>query len=113
MRSALAAIVFCATMLVCAQIAPAPAPTAPDGSSAGTTVQAAQDCAPGEDERAWRRQHDSSASITQSPWKSRSLHAVLSAIPRPGVTAATGARSRPSPLAPDAPPYLLHTPLLI
>ena len=112
MRLALAAIVFCSAL--CAGLGQVPFAIPAAGEPSGTTTIAAAplDCAPVDDERGWRPPLVTAAAITDSAWKSRTLHAVVAATPRPEALVARDSLNLPLAHA-AAPSYLLHTPLLI
>jgi hypothetical protein len=93
-RLALAAIVFCAAL-------------------SAAFGQSAPGCPAAENEREWRPQHHATASITESSWKWRTLHAaVVAAVGPEAFVFSAPADPFPAP-ATAAPSYLLHTPLLI
>ena len=94
-RLALAAIALCLALV----------------GAAGQTAPSA--CTPAGDQGEWRAQPQAAASITDSAWKYRDLHATVAAAERP-VAVDVEIRSGLSVArAIAAPSYLLHTPLLI
>ena len=113
-RLALAALVFCSTLV--ATFTPTPVST-PEPGGLTLAVQAVDlglDCAPVDDQGEWRPHHGVSTSITDGIWTWRSVHApaIANTIAFDGHvvvgrTVASDARSA------RAPAYLLHTPLLI
>jgi hypothetical protein len=113
LRLALAAIVFCSTLLAAfGQFSPG-SPATQDASRAEIAAQAPLDCTPAGNDGEWRPQHDATASITESAWKWRTVHAGLAAIARPGPMVAITLADPAVTRATGAPSYLLHTPLLI
>jgi hypothetical protein len=113
-RRVIAALVFCAAMLVALGDAMLH-PFAAAGRGQSVSIEAApSSCAPVDDNAAWTDHHRVAASVTDWAARCRVLHAhVLPgvALPRPAarVAEAPGFPER-TPLAPS---YLLHTPLLI
>ena len=112
-RLAVAAIVFCATLMAALIQGTPGLSTAWDAAGAATIEPAPHDCASADDDRRWSPRQDEAASITESGWKCRTLHAGLSTGVRPGTIAAFPVADAPSARAPESPSYLLHTPLLI
>jgi hypothetical protein len=110
-RLVLAAIVFFATLCASqAQISAGPPTEQP--SRAATIAAAPLGCTP-DDDGEWRPQHDTAASIPESSWKWRNLHAGVAATAHCAGFVATALSAAPPGRASDAPSYLLHTPLLI
>lgn len=68
---------------------------------------------PGDSDRQWRAQQQTIAAVTESAWKSASMHAALGATLSPLVFEPSLAASSPDPPVRSALPYLRHTPLLI
>ena len=113
-RRAIAAIVFCAAMLVTLGVAVLHPFDASVRAQAVSIEAAPSSCAPVDDDGAWTGHHRVAVSVTDWAARCRTLHVhVLPgvALPRP-VAPVAEAPGLPesSPLAPS---YLLHTPLLI
>ena len=113
-RLALAALVFCSTLV--ATFAPTRVST-PEPGGLTLAVEAADlglDCAPVDDQGEWRPHHGVSTSITDGIWTWRSVHAlaIANTIAFDGHVVA-GRTETPDARAASAPAYLLHTPLLI
>jgi hypothetical protein len=113
-RLALAALVFCSTLV--ATFAPTPfGALEPRGLTlAVQAVDLGLDCAPVDDQGEWRPHHGVSTSITDGIWKWRSVHAlaIANTIAFDGHVVA-GRTGTPDARVARAPAYLLHTPLLI
>jgi hypothetical protein len=112
-RLALAAIVFCSAL--CAALVQM-APGLPDARDLAATTALAPLCSNSDDDdddREWSPTPEAAASITESGWKCRTLHAGLSAHARPGTIVAIPLADKARARAQSALPYLLHTPLLI
>ena len=113
-RLALAALVFCSTLVATGAPTPIGA-LEPHGLT--LAVKAAGlglDCAPVDDQGEWRPHHGVSTSITDGIWKWRSVHApaIATTIAFDGHVV-VGRTETPDARAARAPAYLLHTPLLI
>jgi hypothetical protein len=68
---------------------------------------------PGDSGPQWRAQPHTIAAVTESIWKSALVHAELATAPSARALDISRAASSPDPPVRPAPPYLLHTPLLI
>jgi hypothetical protein len=112
-RLALAALVFCSTLCAAPGQMPAGLPDAPASSRAPAGAHAPLGCTPEDDDGEWRPQHEATASITESAWKWRTLHAAVAAIALDGAIVANVPADPPRARATGAPSYLLHIPLLI
>ena len=101
--------------MLCAALGQGPAglPAAGESPLAATVGQAPFDCAPVDDDGEWSPRHDATASIPESAWKWRTLHAGCAATARPSATVANALTDPLPARASGAPPYLLHIPLLI
>ena len=110
-RFVLAAIVFFAT-LCASQGQVSAGPHAEQSSRAATMSAAPLGCMP-DDDGEWRPQHHTAASIPESSWKWRTLHAGVAATAPPTALVTTVLSDARPARASDAPSYLLHTPLLI
>jgi hypothetical protein len=108
-RLALAAILFCSTLLVAAGQTPSGLPALDE-----TAVTAAtRDCTAADDAGEWRPQPQVPASLSESVGKWRTLDCGRSDAHRSGTDAALVPVAARVSLASAAPSYLLHTPLLI
>ena len=109
---ALAAIVFCSTLWAAfGQIAPESL-AAPASTPSAAIAQAPDGCTTDTDGE-WTPQHGAAASITESAWKTRILHAGFSAAANARAVVGEALTDSPAARAPAAPSYLLHRPLLI
>lgn len=113
-RRAVAAIVFCAAMLVTLGVAVLHPFDAGIRAQAVSIEAAPSNCAPVDDDGAWTSQHRVAAAVTDWVAKCRTLHAhVLPGVVLPCPTAPVAEASGLHARTPLAPSYLLHTPLLI
>ena len=113
-RRAVAAIVFCAALLVTLGVAVVH-PFDPGVRAQAASIESApSSCAPVDDDGAWTNPHRVTASVTDWVSRCRTLHAhVLPGMALPGPAVSVIEASALHTRTPLGPAYLLHTPLLI
>jgi hypothetical protein len=94
-----------------------PETVSPDGIvtvlDAGSRQLTGDSHRPDDSDRQWRAQQQTIAAVTESAWKSASMHAALGATLSALVFEPLLATRSPDPPVRSALPYLRHTPLLI
>lgn len=113
MRLTLAVIVFCSTLSAAPGQLRHGSVAAPESSEAATIAAAVRACTPSDDDGEWRPQPDAAASLTESAWKWRALHAGIATTSHPVAAVGRIPTDRAPARATAAPSYLLHGPLLI